>query len=71
MVRGHYAADERLGGESNPEYAAEFDRWLEEVLNAARAEAWEDGYRCGEMDANCDGDDWLDPFDNPYREGAD
>lgn len=35
------------------------------------AEAWGDGYKCGDMDANYDGDDWLDPFENPYRiEGA-
>lgn len=71
MVRDHYAADERLGGEHNPEYAAEFDRWLEKVLNVARAEAWDKGYDAGEICAMGAMDEDHECFDNPYREEAD
>ena len=71
MVRDHYAADERLGGEHNPEYAAEFGRWLEKALNVARAEAWNDGHDSG-IDRVLSGN-LYDPesHPNPYRQEAD
>lgn len=56
-------------GEELRRHEAEFDRWLEQVKQEARAEAWDEGFDAGERDAfhlDTHPDHTCTP--NPYRQ---
>lgn len=62
-VRTTYAT---YDGDWQPDFAADFDRWLVARDREMARRAWDEGYRAGYVDRFKERD--FDPGANPYRE---